>query len=142
MIYTEMTMKAMCLAYRAHAGQVDKAGVPYIYHPIHVAEQMKDEITTTVALLHDVVEDSPMTLEDLSAEGFPPEVTEAVGLLTKDYSIPYLEYVERLRDYPIARTVKLADLAHNSDRTRLPVVDERAERMLEKYRRATAILMR
>ena len=73
MIYTEVTKKAMRLAFKAHQGQVDKGGIPYIFHPIHLAEQMPDEITTATALLHDVVEDSEVTMEDLKAEGFPPE---------------------------------------------------------------------
>ena len=83
MIYTALTNRAMRIAYEAHAGQVDKCGTPYVFHPYHLAEQMPDEITTCVALLHDVVEDTPVTFEDLERE-FPPEVTDALRLLTHD----------------------------------------------------------
>ena len=118
MIYTDLTERAMRLAYRAHDGQVDKAGVPYIFHPIHLAEQMTTEACVCVALLHDVAEDSDVTIEEIAAL-FPAEVTEAVRLLTHDESVPYLDYIRALRANPLARTVKLADLAHNSDESRL-----------------------
>lgn len=72
-------------------GQVDKCGTPYVFHPYHLAEQMSDETTTCVALLHDVVEDTPVTLEDLERE-FPPEVTDALRLLTRDSAVPYRDY--------------------------------------------------
>ena len=118
MIYTDLTERALRLAYRAHAGQEDKAEVPYIFHPYHLAEQMTTEATVCVALLHDVVEDSDVTIEDIAAL-FPAEVTEAVQLLTHDERVPYLDYIRALRTNPLARTVKLADLAHNSDESRL-----------------------
>lgn len=118
MIYTDLTERAMRLAYRAHDGQVDKAGVPYIFHPIHLSEQMTTEAAVCVALLHDVVEDSDVTIEDIAAL-FPADVTEAVRLLTHDENVPYLDYIRALRANPLARTVKLADLAHNSDESRL-----------------------
>ena len=81
MIYTKLTILAMEIAYNAHHGQLDKAGTPYIFHPIHLAEQMQDEYTTCVALLHDVVEDCNITLEYLSLH-FPKEVTDAIALMT------------------------------------------------------------
>ena len=83
MIYTPMTKKALSIAYAAHHGQVDHSGLPYIHHPLHLAETMTNELACTVALLHDVVEDTAVTLEDLAKE-FPPEVVEAVGLLTHE----------------------------------------------------------
>ena len=140
MIYTDMTQKAMKLCFQAHKDQVDKSGVPYVFHPFHVAESMPDEITTTVALLHDVVEDTPYTLDDLRAMGFPPQVTDVLDLLTHDESVPYLDYVRALSKDPVARLVKLSDLAHNSDRTRLKTWDAAAAARLEKYRAAEAIL--
>ena len=88
MIYTELTIRAMNLAYTAHHGQFDKGGVPYIFHPIHLAEQMEDELSCCAALLHDVAEDTDITLEDLAAE-FPPEVVGAVRLLTHEEGIPF-----------------------------------------------------
>ncbi|MDE5861061.1 MAG: HD domain-containing protein [Ruminococcus sp.] len=118
MIYTELTNKAMQIAYKAHHGQYDLNGVPYIFHPYHVAEQMPDEITTCVALLHDVIEDTSVTIEELE-QVFPAEVTEAVRLLTHEKDTEYLDYIGRIKDNPVARTVKLADIAHNSDMTRI-----------------------
>ena len=141
MIYTKMTNRAMELAYRAHHGQCDKNGVPYVFHPFHLAEQMDTEETVTAALLHDVVEDTDYTLEDLRAMGFPDPVLEALSLLTHDPSVPYMEYVKRLKNNPIARAVKLADLTHNSDLSRLPAVTEKDLARVEKYRRAKALLL-
>ena len=92
MIYTEMTIKAMQIAYKAHAGQVDYSNVPYVFHPYHLAEQMDDEISCTVALLHDVVEDTDVTIEDLERE-FPEAVTEVIKLLTHEKDVNYFDYV-------------------------------------------------
>ena len=141
MIYTDKTKKAMRLCYEAHKDQVDKTGVPYVFHPFHVAEQMKDEATTIVALLHDVVEDTDYTLEDIAAEGFGQEIVEAVALMTHEDDVPYLDYVAKLKENPIARAVKLADLAHNSDQSRLGEIDDETEERLEKYKEAIKILL-
>ena len=140
MIYTDKTKKAMKLCYEAHKDQVDKSGLPYVFHPAHVAEQMTDEATTIVALLHDVVEDTDYTLEDLAAEGFGKDILEAVALMTHEDDVPYLDYVAKLKDNPIARAVKLADLAHNSDLSRIGEVDEETRERLEKYKMVTALL--
>lgn len=143
MIYTELTNKALRIAYDAHAGQLDKCGAPYIAHPLHVAEQMDDEASTCVALLHDVVEDSDVTLDDLARE-FPPEVVEGVRLMTHDPEVDYLDYVRAIRGNPLATKVKLADLAHNSDETRFaghPVAPEELERRRRKYAAAREILL-
>lgn len=140
MFYTPWTKKAMKLAYAAHHGQTDKSGIPYIFHPIHLAEQMPDEDTTLAALLHDVVEDTEYTLEDLADMGFPPAVLEALALLTHDPQVPYLDYVRAIAENPVARTVKYADLRHNSDLSRLDQVDGRALQRAEKYRKAMEIL--
>lgn len=140
MIYTELTKKALVLCFEAHKDQVDKSGLPYVFHPFHLAEQMTDELSTVAALLHDVVEDTPYTLPDLREMGFPEEVLEALRLLTHDDGTPYLDYVARLKDHPIARAVKLADLRHNGDLTRLDFVDARALERVEKYRRAMELL--
>ena len=110
MIYTDLTIKAMNLAYAAHHGQFDKGGVPYIFHPIHLAEEMDDEVSTCVALLHDTVEDTAVTLEEL-AESFPREIVEAVDLLTHREGVEYFDYVRSIRANPVAVKVKLADLA-------------------------------
>ena len=101
---------------------------------------MEDEYTTCIALLHDVMEDTAVGYDDLSAE-FPPEVMEALELLTHKEEIPYLAYIENIKTNPLARTVKLADLMHNTDRTRLPLNDPFAQRRRdEKYRKALEIL--
>ena len=140
MIYTDNTKKAMKLCFKAHKDQVDKSGMPYVFHPFHVAEQMTDEVTTIVALLHDVVEDTDYTLEDIAAEGFGKDILEAVALMTHEDDIPYLDYVAKLKENPIARAVKLADLAHNSDLSRIGEIDEETKQRLEKYKKARAIL--
>lgn len=130
----------MWLCFQAHKKQIDKGGMPYVFHPFHVAEQMPDEICTVVALLHDVVEDSPYTLEDIKNRGFPREVIDALLLLTHDLAIPYMEYVARIKTNPIAKTVKLADLAHNCDTSRLNATDDKALKRIEKYKAAIALL--
>ncbi|MBE6975371.1 MAG: HD domain-containing protein [Ruminococcaceae bacterium] len=140
MIYTPWTKKALRLCFDAHKDQVDKTGLPYVFHPFHLAEQMTDEYTTVTALLHDVVEDTDYTLADLEAMGYPAPVLEALRLLTHDPAVPYMAYVAALKPNAIARAVKLADLRHNSDTSRLDVVDEWALRREEKYRRAMALL--
>ena len=140
MLYTALTKKAMKLCFAAHKEQADKSGLPYVFHPFHLAEQMPDEKSTVVALLHDVVEDTPYTLEDLRVMGFPEDVLEAIALMTHAKGVPYLDYVAALRSNPLARRVKLADLRHNSDLTRLDAVDEKALARVEKYRKAIALL--
>ena len=143
MIYTEMTIKAMKVAYEAHAGQVDYNNVPYIFHPYHLAEQMEDEISCTVALLHDVVEDTTLTIEDLEQE-FPKSVTEIIKLLTHDENVDYFDYVRRIKTNPIATKVKLEDLKHNSDETRnagLNVPEEKLRYWAEKYAKAKDLLL-
>lgn len=130
----------MKLCFRAHKEQTDKSGIPYVFHPIHLAEQMGDEDTAVVALLHDVVEDTDYTLEDLRAMGFNQNVIEAIRLMTHAEGVPYLDYVAKIKENPIARAVKLADLAHNSDLTRLDTVDEKAMARAQKYARAIRLL--
>lgn len=140
MIYTEQTKKALKLCFEAHKDQVDKSGMPYVFHPFHLAEQMTDEDTTIVALLHDVVEDTDYTLDDLVKMGFSPQVIEAISLMIHEEDVPYLEYVAKIRDNPIAKAVKLADIDHNSDHTRLDPDDPRIPYWQEKYRRARETL--
>ena len=138
MIYTDLTIKAMNLAYAAHHGQFDKGGVPYIFHPIHLAEEMDDEVSTCVALLHDTVEDTAVTLEEL-AESFPREIVEAVALLTHRDGVEYFDYVRSIRANPVAVKVKLADLRHNGDPKRISNQGN-AEKRREKYAKAWKIL--
>lgn len=140
MIYTNLTKKAMNIAYEAHKGQFDKCGVPYIYHPIHLAEQMDDEVSTCVALLHDVIEDTSVTFEDLEKEGYTGEIIEALRLLTHDDAVAYMDYVRSIKANPVAKKVKLADLKHNSDSTRLGVLTEWDRAREAKYKEAVRIL--
>ena len=138
MIYTALTIRAMNLAYSAHHGQYDKGGVPYIFHPIHLAEQMDDEVSTCVALLHDTVEDTDVTLEQLALE-FPKEVVDAVALLTHGEDVEYFDYIRAIRKNPVAVRVKLADLAHNGDPMRISNRGN-AEKRRVKYAAARKIL--
>ena len=140
MVYTSLTKKAMTIAYNAHHGQTDKTGLPYIFHPLHLAEQMDDEASTCVALLHDVVEDTDITFSQLEQQGFYPRIIDALKLLTHDKSVPYMDYVQAIGANPLATKVKLADLHHNSDLSRLDVVDDSALQRKEKYKKAIAFL--
>ena len=133
-----MTKKAMDIAYTKHTGQIDKSGVPYIFHPIILAETMTDEVTTIVALLHDVLEDSDIKLSDLAC--FGDEVTEALSLLTRSSSDDYYDYIERLSTNDIARKVKLADLKHNSDLSRLDSISEKDLKRQKKYLKSISYL--
>ena len=138
--YSPLIKKAMKIAFEAHKDQTDKSGLPYIYHPFHLAEQMETEAEICTALLHDVVEDTPITLNDLRREGFPDEVLDALALMTHDKSVPYMEYVARIRENPVARRVKLADLSHNSNLSRLEEVTEAARKRVRKYDIARTVL--
>ena len=140
MIYTEATKKALKLCFDAHKEQVDKTGMPYVFHPFHLAEQMEDEDTTIVALLHDVVEDSDYTLEDLKAMGFKDCVIEAISVMTHDEAVPYEEYILKIKENPIAKIVKLADLKHNSDLARLDKITLRDIKSNRKYKEAIKVL--
>ena len=144
MIYTEMTIKAMKVAYEAHLGQLDYNDVPYIFHPYHLAEQMDDEVSCTVALLHDVVEDTHLTLSDLE-QIFPTQVVEIVRLLTHDENIDYFDYIRKIKTDSIATKVKLEDLKHNSNEARSIGSNLTQEQLLywkEKYAKAKEILLR
>ena len=140
MIYTDNTKKALKLCFEAHKNQVDKSGIPYVFHPFHLAEQMTTEETTIVALLHELVEDTDYTIEDLINMGFDKAITDAIALMTHDDDVDYMDYVRIIKENPIAKTVKMADLKHNSDITRLDVVDEKALNRREKYLKAIAVL--
>lgn len=133
--------KAIRLALDAHAGQSDRLNHPYILHPLHVMLQMDTEEEMMAAVLHDVVEDTDTTLEDLQAQGFPPTVLQAVRLLTHDKeNVPYEAYVRALKPNPTARKIKLADLEHNMDVRRLDGVQERDLARLQRYRQAWDLL--
>lgn len=140
MIYTDLTRKAINIAYKAHEKQRDHSGIPYILHPIHLAEQMTTEDTCVVAILHDVVEDTTVTLEDLRQEGFSVAQLEGIRLLTHLPDVDYFDYVRGLKDNPIARAVKIADLHHNLDPSRLVEITPHDLERFEKYKKALEIL--
>ena len=142
MIYTPLVNKALRIAYDAHHGQVDKNGIPYIFHPIHLAEQMDDEVSCCAALLHDVVEDTHVTMAQL-AEEFPAEVIDVLKLLTHAEHVEYFTYVRAIKANPIAVKIKLADIAHNSDQTRCigsDLTEEQLAYFRAKYAKAKQIL--
>ena len=135
-----MTKIALKLCFEAHKDQIDKSGMPYVFHPFHLAEQMADENTTIVALLHDVIEDTEYTLDDLRNFGFAEDVLSAISLMTHADDVPYMEYVEKIKTNPIAKAVKLADLKHNSDMSRLDRITQIDEERAKKYKQAIELL--
>lgn len=139
MVYTKLTQQAMRLAYAFHDGQKDKAGVPYIFHVAHVAEQMDDEQSTCVALLHDTLEDTDVTEENLRRL-FPDVIVDAVVAMTHLKHEPYEQYVERVHRNPLATKVKIADLQHNLDASRLAGSGVDMSRKRGKYLNALRML--
>ena len=131
---------ALSIAKKAHAGQVDKAGTDYIKHPIYVARQVTSNQEKAVALLHDVIEDSNVTANDLLAAGLPSEVVAAVQTLTKKKGQSYQEYLEKVKLNNLARVVKLVDLKHNSDLSRLKSVTDTDFKRIKKYKNAIQYL--
>ena len=127
---------ALSIAKKAHKGQYDKAGVDYIEHPLFVASLVDTQEEKAVALLHDVLEDSPYTAEELILAGLPETVVTAVQVLTKKKGQDYQQYLELVKSNPIARCVKLADLKHNSDLSRLATITEKDLERFEKYKKA------
>ncbi len=128
------------MATRAHAGQKDRSGAPYILHPLRVMLRLNDPVAMVVAVLHDVVEDSAVTLEDLRDSGFPDDVRDAVDAMTRRTGEDYWTYIRRAGAHPVARSVKIADLQDNLERTEsLPPTTENAARA-ERYRKALSLL--
>jgi GTP diphosphokinase / guanosine-3',5'-bis(diphosphate) 3'-diphosphatase len=133
--------RAIEIAARAHAGQVDKAGQPYILHPLRLMFAVKTPAAQIAAVLHDVVEDTPITLADLAAEGFAPDILEAIAALTKNPGETRLHAARRAAAHPIARNVKLADVRDNMNLTRIrcPTPADRAR--LAEYQQVHALLL-
>ena len=134
--------QAIKVAVEAHAGETDKAGFPYMLHPLHLMLQMDTEVEMMTAVLHDVIEDTSVTLDDLAQQGFPDEVLTALQYLTHNTATTsYEDYITALKSNPLARKVKLADLAHNMDIRRLPVpLTMKDHGRLDRYRQAWAQL--
>lgn len=135
-----MLIKAFIIAAAAHKGQKDKGGRAYILHPVIVALKVKGFKCKTVALLHDVVEDTPITLEALHKRGFSDDIVNAVDAITKRKNEPYEAYLSRVKNNNIAREVKKADLKHNSNLKRLKVVTDKDISRFKKYKYALQYL--
>ena len=127
---------ALSIATKAHRGQFDKVGIDYIEHPIYVASQVDSEEEKAVALLHDVIEDSSVTADELLNAGLPETVVTAVQILSKKKGQDYQTYLKTVKSNPLARAVKLADLKHNSDLLRLETITDKDLERLEKYKKA------
>ncbi len=132
--------KALSVALKAHSGQKDKAGQPYILHPIRVMQRVESYQAKIVALLHDVLEDSDFSLADLKEIGFAPQVLEALVCLTKAENEDYFDYLKRIAQNALAKEVKKADLQDNLDVTRLMVLTEKDRERLNKYLKALRFL--
>ena len=138
----EMLERAIDIAVSAHKGQKDRYGAPYILHPLRVMARVQSSKEKTVAILHDVVEDTDWTFEKLRHEGFPEEIISAVDCLTKREKEPYEDLVRRAAGNPLARPVKIADLEDNMDVRRMPEIADEARSRFEKYLQAWRSLTR
>lgn len=138
MIYTKMINKTLNIAYKAHHGQKDKGNVPYIFHPYHIAEKFNNETDICVAILHDVLEDTFVSKEELEGY-FPKEVIEPLVLLTRSTHDTYFEYIKNICSNPIARKVKIEDIKHNLVFERIQN-KKRNEKLEKRYLKALEIL--
>lgn len=140
--YEVLYKRAVEIATKAHEGQKDKGGNPYINHPLAVAASLKEPEHKIIAVLHDVLEDSEMTAQDLFAEGFPPDVVEAICVLThnKSDALSYEDYIYLVQKNSLARAVKIADITHNLDLSRIPNPTHYDHKRCEKYKRALRYL--
>jgi (p)ppGpp synthase/HD superfamily hydrolase len=135
-----LSKKALKIATAAHKGQVDKAGIDYILHPMVVASYFQAENLKAVAYLHDTLEDTKLTSKDLLEKGMPEDVIQAVEAMTKVSGEDYFKYLERVKANDLARQVKIADLKHNSDLSRLKTITEKDIKRREKYLKAIEFL--
>lgn len=138
-IFTKMTRHALSIAFKYHKEQVDKAGMPYILHPISIAMRMPNEILTTIALLHDCLEDTDISIDELQRD-FPQEVIDALKLLTHDKNVPYFDYIQKIKENENATAVKIADLKDNSNLSRLTNITQEDIDRQNKYLQAISIL--
>lgn len=147
MIYTPLTIKAMKFAYDAHQGQTDSGGAPYIFHPLYVAElvcrEMPWETPVCVALLHDVVTNTEVTIEQIEEE-FPRDIVQAVALLTYEPGEDYYDYIDRINMDSVAVHVKIQELQHDMDKSRMQgyihMTEKQKEKLFQKYEKALAML--
>lgn len=139
MIYTDLTKKALKLCFKVHKKQVDKTGVPYVFHPYHVAEEMDNETAVVCALLHDAIsEESDYTL--LKNDGFTDEIIQTLKVLNHREDVPFFDYIKAIAKNPIAKQVKISDLKHNADLSRLGEPDEATLKRVVKYKKAIKFL--
>lgn len=134
--------KALEIACKAHIGQIDKAGHPYILHPLRLMLRCETEKERIAALLHDVVEDSDYTLDDLRAAGFGEEIVEAVDCLSRRQDESYDEFIARAAANSLAKRVKIKDIQDNLDLTRIAVLSENDLKRIARYHKALAFLQR
>lgn len=134
--------RAILILLHAHRGQVDKAGEPYVLHPLRVMQRVKSQEARLVALLHDVLEESDVSLDSLRREGFPEAVLQAVECLTRRKGEAYPAYIERVRKNPLAVEVKVADLEDNLVVTRLPSMGEKDLARVKRYHNALRMLLK
>ncbi|MHC1684741.1 MAG: GTP pyrophosphokinase [Clostridiaceae bacterium] len=133
--------KAIIIATKAHSGQVDKAGESYVLHPIRVMLKLKSEDEKIVGVLHDVIEDTQVTYDDLRKEGFSEVIIEALKRVTKIDGEDYMDFVKRAKENQISSKVKLADLEDNMDINRIANPTEKDYKRIEKYKKAKAFLL-
>ena len=133
MSYNEQFQIALELAVEKHKNQTDKAGNPYILHPLHVMENVNSKEGKIVAILHDIIEDTDVTEDYLLKIGLSKRIVDAVVALTRSEDIDYQEYIKTLSSNPLAKEVKLADLEHNMDLKRLPTLEEKDLERNRKY---------
>ncbi|MFR5365303.1 GTP pyrophosphokinase [Intestinibacter bartlettii] len=131
--YNEQFQIALELAVEKHKNQTDKAGNPYILHPLHVMENVNSKEGKIVAILHDIIEDTDITEDYLLKIGLSKRIVDAVVALTRSEDIDYQEYIKTLSSNPLAKEVKLADLEHNMDLKRLPTLEEKDLERNRKY---------
>ena len=133
MSYNEQFQIALELAVEKHKNQTDKAGNPYILHPLHVMENVNSKEGKIVAILHDIIEDTDITEDYLFKIGLSKRIVDAVVALTRSEDMDYQEYIKNLSSNPLAKEVKLADLEHNMDLKRLPTLEEKDLERNRKY---------
>lgn len=135
MVYSNLVYEAMNLCFKAHLNQYDKSGAPYVFHPFYLASKLDKEDEVVVALLHDVLEDS-----DYLIDHFPSHIIEAVKCMTHLDGEDYFTYIYRIKENELAKRVKIEDLKHNSDLSRLLEVTDKDLKRVQKYQKALAIL--
>ncbi|MCW8901493.1 MAG: GTP pyrophosphokinase [Gammaproteobacteria bacterium] len=132
--------KAIEIAVHAHSGQLDKAGKPYILHPLRIMLKFQNELEQITAVLHDVIEDSELSIKDLESHGFHASVLRAIDCLTKRYNEEYIDFIVRVSADDLATKIKIADLKDNMELTRLPSVEDEDLLRVQKYKKALNIL--